>query len=29
MEQRENLIVISDRLPLLQTLAKQNGTGQI
>ncbi len=29
METRENLIVISDRLPLLQALAHQNGTGQI
>ena len=29
MEHRENLIVISDQIPLLQALGKQNGTAQI
>jgi error-prone DNA polymerase len=29
MEDRENLVVISDQLPLLQSLGKQNGTSQI
>jgi error-prone DNA polymerase len=29
MEQRENLVVISDQLPLLRALGKQNGTSQI
>ncbi len=29
MDQRENLIVISDQLPLLQALGKQNGTSNI
>ena len=29
LERRENLIVISDHLPLLQMLGKQNGTSQI
>jgi error-prone DNA polymerase len=29
MEHREDLIVISDQIPLLQALGKQNGTGRI